>query len=981
MLLRKTSNGDVAALPWSGLVSTNSGSDGGLPDQPWRITNMTSNGQVNAAINTQLFWEGVGALGGGNVSVEAGGIVSDLTATTQTSLATSTATTPGEDATNVLLTWGGGNVAIHAGGDILANRIDVGSGTASVVAGGDIGNAAAILLGKGTRTYFDLDGVIRTGTPPTFLDNETRVRIDDAVVDLRAGGDLQIAGIKQLDGYYSDRSALNLTADGSVTVTNTMQIVSNESTGAGTYAVYPGTLTVAALTGDVELRTMLMPPGAIVANNSQQNAPAEFNPNAPDAILMAPSPVGQLSILASGDIASMKLAMLDIDPNFLPGLFTLGGSLALNSTAVGNGSPPNAPYQWGSIGFPSVTSVMSDSERKRQHASTPIHAGDPDPVYIYAGNDIGNADIGVALSLPKQARIYAGRDILNMIFTGQNLATDDITRIAAGRDIAGTVTQAAGSTWDPVLGRQVTVPVNPTMRGNTFILGGPGDLMIEAGRNLGPFLNSADIYDLTNQSNPPILSYGGGVITVGNEWNPYLAPESANITAQFGVGKGADYDGLRDAYVAPGTEANALGDYGDKLIEWMKVHAAKELKLVFGPTDVSTTDLSAKEAYAVFLTLPELRQRIFLTDVVYFDELRAPAVKDGLSYLKYSRGYEAVNTLFPASLGYTANNLEGGAKSDAIVHTGDLDLRLATIETLYGGDINILGPGGRVLAGSVVSTAQQAARRNYAGYNLFAPPHAPNDFLFRVNGTEAIPPGYEGILTQRGGHINTFTDGDFVLNQSRLFTVGGGDITMWSSNGDLNAGQGAKTTPNFPPVDVRFDEDLVSREDQTSSTSGAGIAGLPPGPGIDPPDVFLLAPRGTVDAGDAGVRVAGNLSVAAFHVANSDNFQVSGVSIGIPTFVAPDSGALTSASNTAAAASDQAGPGKNTANAQPSVIIVEILGFGGGDGESDERKKQPPAKEKQSYNPNGNVQVLGFSTLTDAATAGLTDDEANAIKR
>ncbi len=58
--------------------------------------------------------------------------------------------------------------------------------------------------------------------------------------------------------------------------------------------------------------------------------------------------------------------------------------------------------------------------------------------------------------------------------------------------------------------------------------------------------------------------------------------------------------------------------------------------------------------------------------------------------------------------------------------------------------------------------------------------------------------------------------------------------------------------------------------------------------------------------------------------------------------MAPDSGALTSASNTAAAASDQAGPGKNTASAQPSIIIVEILGFGGGDGE----QTQPPEKQK-----------------------------------
>ncbi len=666
--MRSTTAG-VTQLPWSGLVdftAHNSSVDGVLPSQPWRVTSMTSSGQVDAAINPQLFWEGIGALGGGDVNIEAGGSVYDLTTIVETSLASTTAQVPGRDPTEVLMTWGGGNLAIQAAGDILGNRADVASGLLGMIAGGNIGNAAA---------------------------DETRVRIDDTVVNLTAGGDLQIGGIKQLDGFYSDYSALNLTADGSVTVTNTQQV--SDATHLAAYAVYPGSLSVSALTGDVELRTFLLPPGESVG--------PQDNPNSPKAILMAPSPVGQLSILAGGDIDPMRLAMLDMDPNFLPGLFTLGGNIVIRPSSGIFVTLPNSAYQWGSVGFPSVTSAMSDSRRRRQHASTPTHLNDPDPVYLYAGGDIGNDEVGVTLSLPKQARVYAGRDILNMTFMGQNLAESDITRIVAGRDIAGTIALADAD--DPNVG------INPTLRGNTFILGGPGDLMLEAGRNLGPFLNSADIFDPTTRNGPvPLLHYAGGVVAVGNEWNPYLEPESANITVQFGVAKGADYAALREAYVAPGTEANALGDYGAKLVAWMKEHAADTLTSEFGSTDIDAT-----QAYAAFLKLPELRQRLFLTDVVYFDELRAPAVQDGPSYLKYSRGYAAVNTLFPASLGYTANGLEGGAKSDAIVHTGDMDLRLATIETLYGGNINILGPGGRVLAGSVVATAQQAARAQLCG--------------------------------------------------------------------------------------------------------------------------------------------------------------------------------------------------------------------------------------------------------------------------
>ncbi len=55
-------------------------------------------------------------------------------------------------------------------------------------------------------------------------------------------------------------------------------------------------------------------------------------------------------------------------------------------------------------------------------------------------------------------------------------------------------------------------------------------------------------------------------------------------------------------------------------------------------------------------------------------------------------------------------------------------------------------------------------------------------------------------------------------------------------------------------------------------------------PGALPGDINLLAPRGTVDAGAAGIRVSGNLNVAALHVLNADNIQVQGKSTidGIP---------------------------------------------------------------------------------------------------
>jgi hypothetical protein len=41
-------------------------------------------------------------------------------------------------------------------------------------------------------------------------------------------------------------------------------------------------------------------------------------------------------------------------------------------------------------------------------------------------------------------------------------------------------------------------------------------------------------------------------------------------------------------------------------------------------------------------------------------------------------------------------------------------------------------------------------------------------------------------------------------------------------------------------------------------------------------DVTLIAPRGTVDAGDAGIRATGNITLAAAAVLNADNISAGG---------------------------------------------------------------------------------------------------------
>ena len=243
-----------------------------------------------------------------------------------------------------------------------------------------------------------------------------------------------------------------------------------------------------------------------------------------------------------------------------------------------------------------------------------------------------------------------------------------------------------------------------------------------------------------------------------------------------------------------------------------------------------------------------------------------------------------------------------------------------------------------MLGGSTVATADQAARHSYKGGLLYS--GYANDAPFAA-AIETIPAGYEGILTLRGGSIDTFTDTDFLLNQSRLFTEDGGDIAMWSSNGDLNAGEGPKTSADFPPVVVQTNDDLFTQVDSVGGVTGAGIAAFEPEPGIAAPDVFLIAPRGTVDAGAAGVRVAGNLFVAALSVANANNFSVSGTSVGVPGAATVDVGTQTSAGSAAAASAQAAQTASNNGRSfsgDQSLITVDMLGYAGGECPPDDKK-------------------------------------------
>ena len=270
-------------------------------------------------------------------------------------------------------------------------------------------------------------------------------------------------------------------------------------------------------------------------------------------------------------------------------------------------------------------------------------------------------------------------------------------------------------------------------------------------------------------------------------------------------------------------------------------------------------------------------------------------------------------------IGGEAAQTKDYSEGDAIIQAvfkpssqrGSLFTRARDIRTAAGGGITIAAPqGGITMASSIF-------------------------------GNPLTPPG---IVTEFGGEVNILTRGSVDIGQARIFTLRGGDLTIWSIEGDIAAGTAPKTVVTAPPTRVSIDAPSgLVQTDLGGLATGGGIGVLAAVEGVEPGTVSLIAPRGTVDAGDAGIRATGNIQIAAAAVVNADNISAGGTSTGVPTTAppaAPNIGGLSSAASTTGASSTAANQVANQTRPEPtpepelaaSIIEVEVLGYGGGAG-------------------------------------------------
>ncbi|WP_433860487.1 filamentous haemagglutinin family protein [Pseudomonas thivervalensis] len=502
----------------------------------------------------------------------------------------------------------------------------------------------------------------------------------------------------------------------------------------------------------------------------------------------------------------------------------------------------------------------------------------------------------------------------------------------AGQDIVSSGTPLSGGRG----GESVTGEY--TSAGNLFIHNNPTDIsIVSAGRDI--------LYSSFNVAGPGLLEITAGRnilmddkvgITSLGAVVPGDSRLGASLVLQAGAGlNGADYERFVKAYLDPANLALAgvpLASQDGKVAKTYEVELVDWLKERFGFSG------DTEQARSFFAALPAAQQRVFARDV-YFAELKAGGREynevGGVRQGSYLRGREAIDLLFPSK----------DVAGNAITYKGDITMfGGAGVHTDFGGSIQMLTPGGGQ--------------------------------TFGIEGN--APPSTAGVITQGEGDIQLYAQNSILLGQSRIMTTFGGSILGWSAQGDINAGRGSKTTVVYTPPKRLYDTwGNVTLSPSVPST-GAGIATLNPIAEVAAGDIDLIAPLGTIDAGEAGIRVSGNVNIAALTVVNAANIQTQGKSTGVPLAASVNTGAITSASSAASsatqAAEDVARQQQNAARQnQASVFTVQVVSFGS---EQLAPSRDGASREApRAYDPASPVQVLGAGPLDEQNRQRLTEEE------
>ena len=422
--------------------------------------------------------------------------------------------------------------------------------------------------------------------------------------------------------------------------------------------------------------------------------------------------------------------------------------------------------------------------------------------------------------------------------------------ISAGRDI-NDLGLALPKMADIVAGRDI---VNLTFKGQN--VSSTDTSLITAGRDIYDNNTSAEIavggegsLDVFAGRNVN-LGVGGGITTVGDLVNANLpSAQGADVALAVGYGsQGADYSSFLKNIIAPSMT------YQGQLVDYVE-------------TQTGQSGLTFAQAQTMFEGFTQSQQAALIDNAFFNELLLSGRAANSGSGVGFTEGYAAIDALYPGS--------RSAATPALNPYGGNLDLITSQIYTLSGGNISLLVPGGGIDVG----------------------------LAFTPAGLIQKPASELGIVAEGAGNVNIYSLGDVNVNASRIFTLGGGNILIWSDEGSIDAGNGSKSSLSVPPPVILINSSgTISLDYGASLAAGSGIRTVQTNPTVPPGNVDLDAPVGTVNAGDAGIGASGNINIAAAHVIGALNINFGGSASGVPSDLSGLAASLSGVSSVASSA-------------------------------------------------------------------------------
>ena len=851
------------------------------------------------------FFQSIGALGGGNVTLTAGNDVRNVDAV----IPTNARAPQGSPNTATFLELGGGDLAVRAGNDINAGVYYVERGVGSLDAGGSITTNATRSPSFGLTANLNNPGAAQFD-PLTWM--PTALFLGKSSFDVSARGNVLLGPAsnpfllpqsvnnkfwyKTYFSTFAENTGVSVESlGGDITWRNSLTLPD----AAGPESILGKWLTSQSLLTNSNNSTAWSQPWLRLAESSIVSYSGPLLSLAAPSIAMTafsgslnltgdatlfPSRTGQLELLAAMGISALQpiglsdrliagrstliwsaatLNLSDANPASLPSPLTplsAGNTVTANSSNLVELFRPLVAAFSESGSFTGINGVIQTKQAR--HTPGLLHRDDGQPVRVYAlDGDIS----GLSLFTPKQTRVHASRDLTDIALYIQNLAVTDRTVVSAGRDIIAYNASSQSRIAATATGNGVARDETP--QAGDIQISGPGTLEVLAGRNLdlGTGPNNAD-------------GTGTGLTSIGNLRNPFLTAAGADLVVAAGIGPATGLS-LSSMDLESFISAFILTPDGQLLLDEI----------------VPGIDFRVENPESQALLALDVFYRILRNAGRDFNNPESPG------FGNYDIGRLAIDTLFGPGVAWEGEILTQGRD----------------IRTRSGGAISIIAPGGGL------------AMANTTVGNPLAPP---------------------GIITESGGSVSIFTDRNVDIGIGRIFTLRGGDAIIWSSNGNIAAGSSSRTIQSAPPTRVVIDPQSASvQTDLAGLATGGGIGVLATVAGVAPGDVDLIAPSGIIDAGEGGIRVSGNINLAATQVVNAGNIAAGGTSSGGAASVAAPSVAAVSAASTTAAATtattpatapEQEAPSEEEGREILSLYTVEVIGYGGAaDPEEDDEEE------------------------------------------